>query len=226
MSIKKVHMKKRKRRNGYEIWKLIWINIRVLPTGTRSIVGKASARQAEDLCSSPSVCQIIHLFRCVLSSLLPLRSVRRSHFDKGLLNFITLIQLRHLIMILLYCIMESTVDSNEHNYQDIMSTKKVQLKKKPQLNVFEIWKLTRIKIRVLPTGTRNIVGRASAWPGFKSEGASDYSFIPLRSFRSATIAKHEMVQFRQGYAQFYCVDSITTSNNDIAILHNGINCGQ
>ena len=34
--------------------------------------------------------------------------------------------------------MESTVDSNEHNKQDIMSTKKVQLKKKPQLNGFEI----------------------------------------------------------------------------------------
>ena len=178
------------------------------------------------MASNPSEFQIIRLFRSVLSALLPLRSMRRSNFDKGMHNFTTLIQLWHRIMILLYCIMESTVDSNEHNKQDIMSTKKVQLKKKPQLNGFEIWKLTRIKIRVLPTGTRNIVGRASAWPGFKSEGASDYSFIPLRSFRSATIAKHEMVQFRQGYAQFYCVDSITTSNNDIAILHNGINCEQ
>ena len=53
MSIKNVYMKKRKRRNGFEIWKLIWINIRVLPTGTRCIVDKASARQAKDQCSSP-----------------------------------------------------------------------------------------------------------------------------------------------------------------------------
>ena len=88
------------------------INIRVLPTGTRSLVGKASARQAEDLGSNPSECQIFfHLFRCVLSSLLPLRSVGRSNFDKGLHNLITLIQKRHEIVIMLYYIMESTVDS-------------------------------------------------------------------------------------------------------------------
>ena len=36
-----------------------------------------------------------HLFRYVLSSLLPLRSVGRSNFDKGLHNLITLIQKRH-----------------------------------------------------------------------------------------------------------------------------------
>ena len=30
-----------------------------------------------------SECQIFHLFRCVLSSMLPLRSVGRSNFDKG-----------------------------------------------------------------------------------------------------------------------------------------------
>ena len=77
-------------------------------------VGKATARQAEDLGSNPSECHIFYLFRCVLSSLLPLRSVRRSNFDKGLHILITLIQKRHQIMILLYYIMESTVDSYEH----------------------------------------------------------------------------------------------------------------
>ena len=61
----------------------------------RSLVGKASARQAEDLGSNPSECQIFHLFRCVLSSLLPLRRVGRAIFDKGLHNLITLIQKRH-----------------------------------------------------------------------------------------------------------------------------------
>ena len=61
-------------------------------------------------------CQNFHLFRCVLSSLLPLRSVGRSNFDKRLHNIITLIQKRHKIMIemnLLCYIMESTVDSYE-----------------------------------------------------------------------------------------------------------------
>ena len=62
-------------------------------------MGNASARQAEDLGSNPSDCQIFYLFRCVLSSLLPLRSVGRSNFDKGLHNLITLIQKRHKIMI-------------------------------------------------------------------------------------------------------------------------------
>ena len=52
--------------------------------------------------------------RGVLSSLLPLRSVGRSNFDKGLHNLITLIQKRHRLMIELLCyIVESTVDSNE-----------------------------------------------------------------------------------------------------------------
>ena len=106
-------MKKRKRRNEFEIWKLIRIKIVVLPTGIRSLVVKASARQAEDLGSYPSECQIFSLLRFVLSSLLPLRNIGRSNFDKGLHNFITLIKKRHQIRILLYCIMESTVDSNE-----------------------------------------------------------------------------------------------------------------
>ena len=51
-------------------------------------------------------------------------------------------------------------------------------------------------------------------------------YVPLRSFFSATLAKRWKVQFRQGFAQLNNVDSKTTSNNDIAILHNGINCGQ
>ena len=75
MSFKKVHIKKRKRRNGFEVSKLIGIKIRVLPTITRSLVDKASARQAEELGSNPCECQFFRLFRCVLSSLLPLRSV-------------------------------------------------------------------------------------------------------------------------------------------------------
>ena len=53
-----------------------------------------SARQAEDLSSNPSECQIFYLFCCVLSSLLPLRSVGRSNFDKGLYNLIMLIPKR------------------------------------------------------------------------------------------------------------------------------------
>ena len=54
--------------------------------------------------------------RCVLSYLLPLRSVGRSNLDKGLHNLVTLIQKRHKIikkMKFLYYIMESSVDSFE-----------------------------------------------------------------------------------------------------------------
>ena len=60
-----------------------------------SLVGRASARQAEDQGSNPSECHIFYLFRCVLSSLLPLRIVGRSNFYKGLHNLITLIKKRH-----------------------------------------------------------------------------------------------------------------------------------
>ena len=55
-------------------------------------MGKASAPQAEDLGSNPSECQIFHLFCYVIFSLLRLRSVGRSNFDKGLHNLITLIK--------------------------------------------------------------------------------------------------------------------------------------
>ena len=48
--------------------------------------------------SSPSECQISHLFRCVLSYVLPLRNVGRSNFDKGLHNLTTLIKKRHILM--------------------------------------------------------------------------------------------------------------------------------
>ena len=85
-------MKKRRQRNEFEICKRKMILIQVLPTGTRGLVGIASARQAEELGSNPSECQIFHVFRCVLSSLLPLRSFGRSNIDKGLHNLITLIQ--------------------------------------------------------------------------------------------------------------------------------------
>ena len=44
-------------------------------------------RQVEDLGSNPSECQIFNVFRCVLSSLLPLGSVGRSNFDKGFAQF-------------------------------------------------------------------------------------------------------------------------------------------
>ena len=105
MSIKKVHMKKRRQRNEFETCKLIRIKLHVLPNGTLGLVGKVSARQAEDLGSNPSECQIFHLFRCVVSSLLPLRSVGRSNIDKGLYILLTLIQKRHNSMIeLLYYI--------------------------------------------------------------------------------------------------------------------------
>ena len=45
--------------------------------------------------SSPNEFHIFHLFRCVLSSVLLLRSVGRSNFDKGLHNLTTLIKKRH-----------------------------------------------------------------------------------------------------------------------------------
>ena len=52
-----------------------------------------------DLGSNPSECQIFNLFRCVLSSLLLLRIVGRSNFDKGLHNLIPLIKKRLKIII-------------------------------------------------------------------------------------------------------------------------------
>ena len=67
-----------------------------------------------DLGSNPSECQILNLFRSVPSSLLHLRSVGRSNFDKGLHNLIKLIKKRNKIitkMKLLCYKMESTVDS-------------------------------------------------------------------------------------------------------------------
>ena len=69
--------------------------------------------------SNPSECQIFYLFRCVLSSLLPFRSVGRSNFDNGFHNLITLIEKRHRIIIkvkLLYYKMQSTVDSYEKRH--------------------------------------------------------------------------------------------------------------
>ena len=47
---------------------------------------------SQDLGSNLSECQIFHVFRCVLSSLLHLRCVGRSNFDKGLHNLIMLIK--------------------------------------------------------------------------------------------------------------------------------------
>ena len=60
-----------------------------------------------------SECQIFYFFRCVLSSLLPLRSAGRSNFDKSLHNLITLIKKRHKIMIemKLLCIYKTLIES-------------------------------------------------------------------------------------------------------------------
>ena len=85
-----------------------------MPKGTSSLVVRASARQVEDLGSNSGDCQIFHLFRCVHYSLLPLLSVGRSNFDKGLHDLRTLIlKRRKKLMTLLYYIVKSTVDSYE-----------------------------------------------------------------------------------------------------------------
>ena len=51
------------------------------PCGTPLCIG---TRKAVDLVWNPSVCHIFYLFRCVLSSVVPLRSVGMSNFDRGL----------------------------------------------------------------------------------------------------------------------------------------------
>ena len=103
----------------------MYFGLCILP-GDTSLVGRASVRHSEYLGSNPSECQILNLFRCVLSSLLPLRSVGRSNFDKGLYNLITLILKRHKIIIKLKLLCyktESTVDSYEKkNYRYIYNT--------------------------------------------------------------------------------------------------------
>ena len=43
----------------------------------------ALAPDTKVLGSTPGECQFFQLFRCFLSSVLPLRSVGRSNFDKG-----------------------------------------------------------------------------------------------------------------------------------------------
>ena len=53
----------------------------------------------------------------------------------------------------------------------------------------------------------------------ESYRVSDESYVQLRPFFCAALAKRWKVQFRQWFAQFSNVDSITTSNNDIAILY-------
>ena len=68
--------------------------VEIGPSNTsQGLSGKASALDnAEDLGSTPSDCQVFYLFRCVHSSVQPLRSVGRSNFDKGRHNLATLIQ--------------------------------------------------------------------------------------------------------------------------------------
>ena len=64
---------------------------------------------------------------------------------------------------LLHYIIESTVDNNEERktLSNNMSRLKVHMKAR-QRSEFKIWKLIRTKIQVLPTGTRSLVGKASA----------------------------------------------------------------
>ena len=58
----------------------------------------------------PASVRFFYLFRCVLSSVLPLRSVGRSNFDKGRHNLTTLIHIKtklYLNMNYIYIITES-----------------------------------------------------------------------------------------------------------------------
>ena len=56
---------------------------------------------------------------------------------------------------------------------------------------------------------------------------SDFSFVPLRPFFCAALAKHWKVQFRQGLAYFNNnVDSKRHIIIRTAILYNEINSGQ
>ena len=96
---------KGRQRSDFKIRKHIGIKIQVLPNGTRSLLGKSSALEkprtwVRDLASV----RFFPLFRCVLSSLLPLRSVGRSNFDMGLHNLTTLIKKRHILMRTAVCI--------------------------------------------------------------------------------------------------------------------------
>ena len=62
-------------------------------TGTRGIEVTASALEKPGTwVRLPASVRFFYLFRCVLSSMLPLRSVGRSNFDKGRHNLTTLIQ--------------------------------------------------------------------------------------------------------------------------------------
>ena len=65
------------------------------------------------ICVYVCVCACMYIY--IYFFLLPLQSVRRSNFDKGLHNLITLIQKRHKIMIemkLLYIYMCSMIRDN------------------------------------------------------------------------------------------------------------------
>ena len=61
-------------------------------TGTRGLVAIASALEKPGTwVRLPASVIFFNLFRCVLSSVLPLRGVGRSNFDKGWYNLTTLI---------------------------------------------------------------------------------------------------------------------------------------
>ena len=97
MSRIKVHVKGRQR-GEFKIWRLIWIKIQVLPTGTRCIVAKASTLEKPRTWVRNLASVRFSFVRCVLSSVLPLRSVGMSNFDKGLHSLTTFIQKRHILM--------------------------------------------------------------------------------------------------------------------------------
>ena len=61
--------------NDFESYIYIYIYIYITVTHLRRI--------RKVLGSTPGECQFFQLFRCFLSSVLPLRSVGRSNFDKG-----------------------------------------------------------------------------------------------------------------------------------------------
>ena len=94
MSIK-VHMKEMKAEERVGDMKMIMIKIRDLPDDT---VAQSVEHRCDKLRTWVQILasvRFFYLFRCVLSSQLPMRSVGRSNFDKGFHNLITLIQKRH-----------------------------------------------------------------------------------------------------------------------------------
>ena len=83
-----------------------------------------------------------------------------------------------------------------------MSRIKVHMKGR-QRSDYKIWRLIWIKIQVLPTGTRSLVGIASALEKPRNWvlvlASVRFLFVPLRQFFCAFLAKRHMIQFRLGF---------------------------